>query len=353
MDSLLMQMRAKYPRARPHNREEQGSSREINLPPQKSQSFKEKKTAGRWLREQFSRQMSGDNELSDDGILEHVAAVAAAVFAVHSVNEDQSEIATRKINSDRRDRETSSSAKIKYIKDDDTRPLAPRPAPDPSKVSRRPSNPGEGSDGKQKQKPTDQKLTDPSSSLSMRKTPTFSDNKPDIISGSRKFSEPQKPAVLPTPTRIPTSRPPTPTPTPRPPTPPISRKPSNSTGPPETKETNPSNPTQTKADFWEKAEMAKIRNKSEKVNETISYWETKKREKAMRKLEESQAVGVKRRKREKGRKKFEEDMEFIKQIAAEARAKAEEKRRNDTLKVKQKADVLRETGDLPVTCYCC
>lgn len=84
--------------------------------------------------------MSGDNELSDDGILEHVAAVAAAVFAVHSVNEDQSEIATRKINSDRRDRETSSSAKIKYIKDDDTRPLAPRPAPDPSKVSRRPSS---------------------------------------------------------------------------------------------------------------------------------------------------------------------------------------------------------------------
>lgn len=62
---------------------------------------------------------------------------------------------------------------------------------------------------------------------------------------------------------------------------------------------------------------------------------------------------MKRRKREKGRKQFEEDMEFIKQIAAEARAKAEEKRRNDTLKVKQKADVLRETGDLPVTCYCC
>lgn len=105
-------------------------------------------------------------------------------------------------------------------------------------------DPEEGSDGKQKQKPTD-----PSSSSSFRKTPTFSDKKPDIISGSRRFSEPEKPAAL------------LPSPTPRPPTPPISRKPSTSTAPTEAIKTNPSNPTQTEADLWEKAEMAKIKDK--------------------------------------------------------------------------------------------
>lgn len=48
----------------------------------------EKKTLGNWLGRQFSRQMSRGNELSDDGI-ERVTAVAAAVFAIHSVEESE------------------------------------------------------------------------------------------------------------------------------------------------------------------------------------------------------------------------------------------------------------------------
>lgn len=46
-------------------------------------------------------------------------------------------------------------------------------------------------------------------------------------------------------------------------------------------------------------------------------------------------------------------MEFIKQIAGEARSKADRKKKNEILKANRKADIIRQTGDLPVSCYCC
>ncbi|CAK9316747.1 unnamed protein product [Citrullus colocynthis] len=305
--------------SRYQNREAQGNRRDIYLAPHRSQSFREKKTLGNWLGRQFSRQMSRGNELSDDGI-ERVTAVAAAAFAIHSVEE--SEIARPRKKVDRP--ETSSFPKIRFVEEDNRTP-PPRPALEPERIFQPFSNvakdPKEPSGEKpavnseqQKQKPIENR-TNPS-------PPTVN----GYSGGGR--TETEKPLPIP-----------------RPPTPPISRKPP--TAPIRTR------PQETKADLWEKAELAKIQERYQKVNETISYWESKKREKAIRKLEASQAVGVKRSQREKGRKKFEEDMEFIKQIAAEARAKADHKKKNEILKANHKADIIRQTGDLPVSCYCC
>ena len=50
--------------------------------------------------------------------------------------------------------------------------------------------------------------------------------------------------------------------------------------------------------------------------------------------------------------KYQMEMEQIKQIADGARAQAKDKKRNEELKVKQKADRYREVGELPQTPAC-
>lgn len=50
--------------------------------------------------------------------------------------------------------------------------------------------------------------------------------------------------------------------------------------------------------------------------------------------------------------RFKEEMASINQIAGGARAKAEERRRKEELKVKKKADAYRRTGKFPRTCLC-
>lgn len=92
----------------------------------------EKKTTAHWLGRQFSRQMSRGNEFSDEGI-EHATAVAAAVFAIRSV-EDPEIARPKKNNADRP--ETSSFLRFKDL-EEDIRAPPPRPAPEPGKVSRR------------------------------------------------------------------------------------------------------------------------------------------------------------------------------------------------------------------------
>lgn len=62
---------------------------------------------------------------------------------------------------------------------------------------------------------------------------------------------------------------------------------------------------------------------------------------------------MKKSKRIKGRRKLEEDMEFIKKIGGEARTKAERKKKKEILKAKQRADIIRQTGKLPLACCCC
>lgn len=57
-------------------------------------------------------------------------------------------------------------------------------------------------------------------------------------------------------------------------------------------------------------------------------------------------------KRAKAMQRFRGDIEHIGQTAGGARAKAEEKKRNDVFKVKEKANIIRKTGKVPKTCFC-
>lgn len=58
------------------------------------------------------------------------------------------------------------------------------------------------------------------------------------------------------------------------------------------------------------------------------------------------------RRRAKARQKYRTDMETIAQIAGGARAQAEENRRKEEMKAKEKANAIRTTGKLPKTCFC-
>ena len=46
-------------------------------------------------------------------------------------------------------------------------------------------------------------------------------------------------------------------------------------------------------------------------------------------------------------------MDYIKQVVDGARAQAEARQRNDERKAKEKANIIRTTGELPRTCFCC
>ena len=50
--------------------------------------------------------------------------------------------------------------------------------------------------------------------------------------------------------------------------------------------------------------------------------------------------------------KFRREMQDIDQVAGGARGKAEEKKRKDVFKVKEKANTIRRTGRVPKTCLC-
>ncbi|XP_039065382.1 uncharacterized protein LOC120210764 [Hibiscus syriacus] len=109
---------------------------------------------------------------------------------------------------------------------------------------------------------------------------------------------------------------------------------------------------QAKADAWEKADMAKIKKRYAKLDENIVAWEEKKKKKARSKLENAEK-SESEKKRAKALKKFRNEMDYIKQVADGARAEAKARQRNDELKAKEKANIIRTTGELPVTCFCC
>ncbi|XP_052733144.1 remorin isoform X2 [Vigna angularis] len=108
---------------------------------------------------------------------------------------------------------------------------------------------------------------------------------------------------------------------------------------------------ETKADAWEREELEKIKERYEKLLETIESWEKRKKAKAIRKLNKLQH-GDSERKRAKALKKYEEKMNYINQIAGGARAQAAERRRNEVLKAKEKANIIRTTGKIPGPCSC-
>jgi isocitrate/isopropylmalate dehydrogenase len=59
------------------------------------------------------------------------------------------------------------------------------------------------------------------------------------------------------------------------------------------------------------------------------------------------------RRRKKAMDEFNKDMGYIERIAGGAREKAKENRRKEEMKVKEKSNIIRKTGRLPKTCFCC
>jgi hypothetical protein len=58
------------------------------------------------------------------------------------------------------------------------------------------------------------------------------------------------------------------------------------------------------------------------------------------------------KKRVKGRKKYQDKMKYIDEIAVGARAQSDERRKNETRKAEEKAETIRTTGKLPGACSC-
>ncbi|KAL9421141.1 hypothetical protein AB3S75_038662 [Citrus x aurantiifolia] len=305
--------------------------------------------------------------------MDHATAVAAAAYAINKSIEE-SRIPEQKKTSDGPD---ASLSRQKSKKDDTPMPItepgriskrfsdiattslaspdrevpvtaakdegAPEKAIDPSPIKKTPTFRDEllkkSPDGtKPKRSPS--KVTDPSPS-SMKKAPTFADEVSDRTSSKKPEGDRPKIDLPPRSPGGTKSKPDIP--------PPI--KPA--TPPTETKRQIPARPptTETQADAWEKAEMARIKERYEKLNETILSWEERKKKKARRKLD--RAEGELEKRRVKALQKFRSDMESIDRIAGGARAQAQEKRRKAEFKAKEKANKIRTTGKIPsTTCFC-
>ena len=113
----------------------------------------------------------------------------------------------------------------------------------------------------------------------------------------------------------------------------------------------------------------------EKIKGTILSWENKKKEKAKKRNRKTEVFFIYiflmqlnffsgadnylldlqsdlEKIRSTALKLFHDDMVDIGQIAGGARAKAEERQRNEEFKAKEKANTIRKTGKLPRTCFC-
>uniref|UniRef100_A0A0A9FMQ5 Remorin C-terminal domain-containing protein n=1 Tax=Arundo donax TaxID=35708 RepID=A0A0A9FMQ5_ARUDO len=108
--------------------------------------------------------------------------------------------------------------------------------------------------------------------------------------------------------------------------------------------------TGTKADQWEKAKLARVREEYQKMMETIAEWDTEKKVKARRKKEQKETELD--RKREKVLGEYNQEMSRINKISGGAKSMAEERKYNNEKKIREKADKIRSTGKLPRSCAC-
>ncbi|KAM0885829.1 hypothetical protein ACQ4PT_030084 [Festuca glaucescens] len=106
--------------------------------------------------------------------------------------------------------------------------------------------------------------------------------------------------------------------------------------------------TQTKAEAWEKAKLARIREEYDKMIETISEWETEKKVKAKRQKEQKEVELDK--KRAKTLAEYNQEMTRINKIAGGARSMAEERKYDDEKRIREKSKKIRSTGKSPRGC---
>ncbi|KAK1268472.1 hypothetical protein QJS04_geneDACA006901 [Acorus gramineus] len=104
------------------------------------------------------------------------------------------------------------------------------------------------------------------------------------------------------------------------------------------------------ADAWKEAKMEKIKKRYEKRRETILSWENEKKLIAKRRLDKKE--GKLELRRATALQEYRNEISNIDKIAGKARALADEKRRNDESKAREKAMDIRSKGRVP-TCFCC
>ncbi|KAK9675982.1 hypothetical protein RND81_11G046000 [Saponaria officinalis] len=390
MEDLLRRVRSKV-----SGKEEIGSFREGRTQPQRTPSFRGERKPEKWLKRQFSRQMSNNHSIEE---AQYAAAVAAAAFAITALDSDVMDhrkpeperrpslprmisglISSaftaehdepQKYYSDENDDEAARMVPEKTIhpvpsiKRNPSMPkkrltFADELAEDPNKHSvyetphfvedefqdaegMKFSTPSFGRSPSAKKAPSfgekefeDAGRRKPVSNTSFKRTPKKTPSFSEEIEELRRMKSPKRPGPQPI------------LPPPPPAVPPLNIQPM---APPKGAH-RPRDP-ENDADAWETEQMAKIKQRYEKLNETIMDWEDKKKKKARRKLEMTERDPEK--KRVKAMHNYQMEMERIKKIADGARAQAKEKRRNDEMKVREKASRYRATGERPQppTCLC-
>ncbi|KAL0723404.1 hypothetical protein Bca4012_038003 [Brassica carinata] len=323
MDSLIKQTRRRHQTFQGKSGEVGSSTREKKVPARRSVSFKEdKKKPSSWLQKQFMRQMSdqGYDPISE---MDHAAAVAATAYAITTFEETWLESYHARSGHEHGDSLSRSKSRREASRFEEPRSLSRRfsgqlsfKEPEPNRDQTRRSE-----DSREKHERQRKPVSEPPAP--MRKQP------PARTRSERRAPPPPPPPppITPSPLRLPSRE--------------SKRQSSSQTG----------QKDDATADAWEKSELAKIKARYEKLNRKIDLWETKKRDKARRKLDKSESGQEQRRKR--GLQRFREDMEYIEQIAAGARAQAENQRENEELKVKEKAGIVRSTGKIPgKACFC-
>ncbi|GAB4829072.1 hypothetical protein Ancab_018734 [Ancistrocladus abbreviatus] len=326
VDGLINQIRVKFI----------GIGQELGIsrgqtPSQRTQSFNGGTNRPSWFGRKFSNQMSSSNDFSVED--EYAAAVAAAAFAIASLESDISD--QRKPTA----APETSLEKIESKKGDMATTLK-----EPGRMSKRFTDEAAAKD---LSKPDRSDSTRADTDAMMPKKPirfvpsikrisTFPDKQLEESESMRTDSIKPKP-VLPSPILPP------------PPPPPLILPP-----PPEPVFPENIRPTpgiqETEAEAWERAELAKIKQRYDKLNTTIVEWEDNKKKKARQKVESIE--GELQLRRAKAIQKYQSEMERINQIVEGARAQAKDRQRNEELKVKEKANKFRATGQPPTRCLC-
>ncbi|XP_031491603.1 remorin-like [Nymphaea colorata] len=111
-----------------------------------------------------------------------------------------------------------------------------------------------------------------------------------------------------------------------------------------------SNNNEMKAAAWEIAKLAAIQQRYEESVKAIEAWEKKRQRRAKSRLERKQEELERKIAIATG--EYRDEMKSVNKIAGGARSQAEEKRRNEEMKVKERARRIRLTGEAPQTCFC-
>ncbi|KAK4436979.1 hypothetical protein Salat_0031800 [Sesamum alatum] len=104
------------------------------------------------------------------------------------------------------------------------------------------------------------------------------------------------------------------------------------------------------ADAWEKAQIAKIRKRYEKMQTEILAWENEKKLRQKKKMERKK--GELELRKSRNLQHYYSKIGRIDHMAAGAKAQLDEKRRQEESVVKEKARRMRSTGIAPVDCFC-